>query len=138
MRIDVKAPGLKDLERDLREIPVNLVREGSAILRDNARDGGQTARRIATWTARRAGKHYPKAITWDRSVSRFSGFGGGSMKIEYGPDSSLPQGGMSFEEGSRKQKPHHDLANSLDLIRPKFNRDVDAMLGRLFWPGGDR
>ena len=138
MRVQVRNHGLPALESDLREIPVLFVKEGSRVLREIARDGGQTARRIATRTAGRHGKHYPKAITWDRLVSRFSGFGGGSMKIEYGPDSSLPQGGMSFEEGSRKQRPHHDLANSLDLIRPRFQRDAEALLDGLFWPGARR
>lgn len=138
MRIRVQHEGIADLERDLRQIPAQFYRDGSRVVRESVRDGGQTARRIARWTARRHGKRYPMAITWDRSTSNFVGFGGGSMQASYGPDSSLPQGGMSFEEGSRHQKPHHDLANSLDLIRPKFHRDVDELVGGLFWPGGRR
>lgn len=137
MRITVKHQGIEDLESDMRKIPPRLYHEGSQIIRDIVRDGGMTARRIATWTAGEHGKRYPRAITWDRRSRNFFGFGGGVMKGEYGPDSSLPQGDMSFEGGSRNQKPHNDLANSLDLIRPKFHRDVDHMLDGLFWPGGE-
>ena len=72
------------------------------------------------------------------SAAAFVGLGGGEITAAYGPDSSLPQGGMSFEEGSRNQPPHNDLANSLDLIRPKFHRDVNELVDGLFWAGGDR
>ena len=111
---------------------------GRRVVMDSVRDGAQTAKRLATWTAGWHGRHYPKAITADRSVSRAAGFGMASMSAAYGPDSSRPQGGMEFEDGSRKQKPHHDLANSLDLIRPKFQRDAEAMIDGLFWPGAGR
>lgn len=132
MRIRVDYSGTRDLESDLRKIGPDLYREGSKLVRDAAADGGKTARRIAKWTAGKHGKHYPNSITWDRSLGIGTAFG--AMRASYGPDSSMPQGGMSFEEGSRNQPPHNDLANSLDLIRPKFNRDVDHMVDRLFWP----
>lgn len=137
MRVSV-THHLGDLERDMQQVSVELYKGGRRVVQDAARDGGQSARRIAKWTAGEHGKHYPKAITWDRSAHSFIGFGGGSISAAYGPDSSLPQGGMEFEEGSRNQKPHNDLANSLDLIRPKFHRDTDHLLRGLFWPGGDR
>jgi len=126
---------LDDLQRDLAQLGPTLYREGSRVVRENVADGGRTARRIAKWTAGAHGKHYPNAITWDRSTRNFVGFGGGEIQGEYGPDSSRRQGGMSFEGGSRNQPPHNDLANSLDLIRPKFHRDVENMLDGLFWPG---
>jgi hypothetical protein len=135
MRVSVKHEDLIQLEKDLSAVPIRLYREGKRIVTENARDGGQTARRIAKYTARRHGRDYPMAITWD-SASALVAFGGGAIKAAYGPDSSRPQGGMSFEEGSRHQPPHHDLANSLDLIRPKFHRDIDGLLGSLFEPGG--
>lgn len=129
--------GIGDLARDLSRVPPELYRKGTRVVAKNARDGGMTARRIAKWTAGAHGKHYPKAITWDRGRA-FLGFGGGQMVAEYGPDSSRPQGGMSFEDGSRNQPPHNDLAQSRDLIRPAFHRDVDHLIDDLFWPGGDR
>lgn len=134
MRVVVKHESIDELEADLRSVPRRLYRDGKRIVTENARDGGQTARRIAKYTAGRHGKYYPASITWDSASALLFG-DGGQIKAEYGPDSSRPQGGMEFEEGSRNQPPHHDLANSLDLIRPKFHRDVDGMLGSLFEPG---
>lgn len=137
MRVVCKHEDIARLEKDLSAIPARMYREGKRIVTENARDGGQTARRIARFTARRHGRDYPNSITWD-SASALVAFGGGQIKAAYGPDSSRPQGGMSFEDGSRNQPPHHDLANSLDLIRPKFNRDIDGMLGSLFDQGVTR
>lgn len=134
MRVRVEHT-IHGLGRDMARIPPTMYREGRGVVTRAARDGGLTARRISKWTAGSHGKHYPKAITWDRAKA-FSGFGGGDIVAEYGPDSSRPQGGMSFEEGSRNQPPHRDLEQSLDIIRPKFHRDVHSMVGNLFWPGG--
>lgn len=133
MRIKVEH-SIGDLGRDMARVPVQLYREGRGVVTRNARSGGMAARRISKWTAGAHGKHYPGSITWDRATS-FGGFGGGEIKAEYGPESSRPQGGMSFEEGSRNQPPHHDLATSLDIIRPAFHRDTEHMLDGLFWPG---
>lgn len=134
MRVVCRHEDVQILSDDLAAVPKRLYREGSKIVTENARDGGQTARRIAKFTARRHGKYYPASITWDRATAYLGG-AGGEIHASYGPDSSRPQGGMEFEEGSRNQPPHHDLANSLDLIRPKFIRDIDGMLGSLFDKG---
>lgn len=134
MRVVCRHEDIQILADDFAAVPKRLYREASKIITAEARDGGQTARRIAKYTARRHGKLYPASITWDGATA-FVGFGGGEIKAAYGPDSGRPQGGMEFEEGSRNQPPHHDLANSLDLIRPKFNRDIDGLLGSLFDKG---
>ena len=134
MRVSVHYQGLRDLESDMRGIPRRLYIEGAKVIREAARDGGTTARRIAKWTAGTHGRHYPSSITWDRTAAAALGEDGGSITASYGPDSSKPQGGMSFEFGSRNQKPHNDLANSADLIRPALYRNVDSLLDRLFWP----
>lgn len=135
MRVSAKHDGLKRLEADYRAIGPKFYREGASIVRENVADGGKTARRIATRTAGRHGKHYPKAITWDTKADVVTG-DGGSISASFGPDESLPQGGMSFEFGSRNQKPHNDLAQALDVIGPQFGRQVDGMFGRLFAPDG--
>lgn len=134
MRVVCRHEAITDLERDLKGVAPKLYREGKRIVTENARDGGQTARRISRYTAGRHGKRYPASITWDAASGLFA-FGGGQIKAAFGPDTSRPQGAMSFEDGSRNQPPHHDLANSLDLIRPKFHRDIDGMLGSLFESG---
>lgn len=138
MRVTARHEGLKVLEDDLKSAGPRMVHEAREIIEDNVKAGAFEAKRLAKLTARRHGKHYPASITYDRTAAVFMGFDGGEIKGAYGPDTSLPQGGMSFEDGSRNQPPHHDLANSLDLIRPKFERDVDNMLGRALHPDGDR
>ena len=57
------------------------------------------------------------------------------MRAEYGPE-PRGQGKLApiLENGSRNNPPHNNLDQSLDLIRPKFQRDVDRMLDGLFWP----
>lgn len=125
---------IHELARDMRRIPPTFYREGKGVVTRNARSGGLAARRISKWSAGAHGVHYPGSITWDRATA-FVGFGGGAIAAEYGPDSGRPQGGMSFEEGSRNQPPHRDLEQSLDIIRPAFHRDVDHMVDDLFWPG---
>jgi hypothetical protein len=63
----------------------------------------------------------------------FAGFGTVIHSGEYGPDIARPQGGMSFEYGSRNQPPHLDLARSADLIGPSTVGEVGRMVDRLFW-----
>lgn len=129
--------GLHDLARDLGRAPAAMYRGGRKIVTEGARVGATLARGNAKRTAGRHGKRYPSAITSDRA-SVFFGFGGGEITAAYGPDSSKPQGGMSFEGGSRNQPPHHDLAKSADVIGPAFVGEVRSMLDDIFWPGGDR
>jgi hypothetical protein len=134
MRVTCRHEDIQILADDLKAVGPRFYREGKKIVTAAARDGGQTARRIARFTARRHGRDYPNAITWD-SATAISAFGGGEIKAAFGPDSSRPQGGMEFEEGSRNQPPHHDLANAADVILPKFIRDVDGLLDGLFETG---
>jgi hypothetical protein len=64
----------------------------------------------------------------------FAGFGSTVIQGEYGPDIAHPQGGMSFEGGSRNQPPHNDLAKSADLIGPAFQGEVHRLPDKWFWP----
>lgn len=134
-RINV-SHGIGDLASDLTKIPPALYREGRKVVSEGARVGASLARDSAQRTAGDHGKHYPKSITADRAAS-FFGFGGGEIAAEYGPDANKLQGGMSFERGSRNQKPHNDLAKSADVIGPAFVGEVGRMVDGLFWPGGD-
>lgn len=76
-----------------------------ASLRSAVRDEAEAIK--ATWVADatvksgRHGKHYPKSIGFStRTVGPLA------VEAEVGPDASKPQGGMSFEFGSRNQPPH--------------------------------
>lgn len=124
MRIKV-THHLDDLESDLRTIGGRARLDMDDVLRANAYQGNRLARDFARVSAGKHGKHYHRA---------FSAEPKGALAWEYGPDSSKPQGGMSFEGGSRNQPPHNDLAKSLDIQGPKFARDAENMLSDLFWP----
>lgn len=125
MRVHVEYQGTKDLQSDLTKIPAQFVREGSKAVRKNVDEGNRITSNIARASAGKHGKLYPRSFTSEMT---------GALSGVYGPDASMPQGGMSFNAGSRNQPPHLDMEKGLDLIRPKFARDVDRMLDGLFWP----
>lgn len=113
-----------ELADDMAEIPVMAARDMADTVRKNAEGGERYARSFAKKSAGAHGKHYPRSIT-SEAISPFA--------WEFGPDSSMPQGGMSFERGSRNQPPHLDLSRAADLIAPRFARDVAALPDRWFW-----
>lgn len=117
---------LDDLTSDLRKIPVLLVQDGAKAVRSSATEGNKVAKGIAKRTAGKHGKHYPNSFTTEAKSA---------LSWEYGPDAARPQGGMSFEFGSRNQPPHLDLAKSADIIAPKFGEAVGNVVDGLFWPG---
>jgi hypothetical protein len=110
---------LGDLTRDLQSASKRMPRKISTAVYATARDGARVARGFAKGTAGAHGKHYPKAITAER-ISRFI--------AEYGNDAALPQGGMSFEWGSRNQKPHLDIARSHDIAKITFRKKTEEAL----------
>lgn len=130
MRIRV-THGIDDLANDLAGIPAKAVRDMKATVRQAAITGNTVARDNARRSSGAHGKHYPKAFTWE--TSSFYGFGGGAFVAEYGPEVGRPQGGMSFERGSRNQPPHNDLAKSADLMGPAFQGEVRRLPDRWFW-----
>jgi hypothetical protein len=113
-----------DLADDMASIVRRVRPDMRGVVKDGIRVGRDLARANAKRTAGAHGKHYPKAITAEM---------GTGISGEYGPDSALPQGGMSFEHGSRNQPPHNDLAKSADVVGPSFLRSVDDRVGEWFW-----
>lgn len=122
---------LEAFERDLLEIAPEAKKEFQGIVREAIKVGNTVARDFARSSAGRHGKLYPRAFS--AQMNRGSGLFGNTYSGEYGPDSAMPQGGMSFEYGSRNQKPHLDLARSADLIANALPGEVRAVLDRLFW-----
>jgi hypothetical protein len=117
---------LKTIKREARPRMRNVVREG-------VKAGTVLAKDNAQRSAGRHGKWYPKAITGEMSASLFGA--AGLIAGEYGPERGRMQGEMSFEYGSRNQKPHLDLARSADVIGPSFAQEARQLLDELFWPG---
>lgn len=123
---------LSDLESDMVKIARSARRDMVGVVKEGARVGNQVAKDNARRSEGKHGKHYHKAFTWEmRGTVSFGGVAG--ISAEYGPDISRPQGGMSFEYGSRNQPPHLDLAKSADLIGPSFAQEVRHLPDRWFW-----
>lgn len=117
-----------DFEKVRREAPVAF----RAVVRDGIDAGTVLAKANAKLSAGKHGKHYPAAIS--AQMRPTYAYGDGAIYHgEYGPDISRPQGGMSFEWGSRNQKPHLDLNRSADVIGPQLPREVGDAVDRLFW-----
>lgn len=114
-----------DLESDLRTITVQTPHRLGEVVRDHAYTGNSLARDNARHTAGKHGKLYPKAFSVEARTP---------LSWEYGPDAASPQGGMSFEFGSRNQPPHLDLAKSADVVGPKLAKAVGDVVDGLFWP----
>jgi hypothetical protein len=124
--------GLDGLERDLRALPAKSVKDMKAKTREAGIVGNTLARDNARVSSGTHGKLYPRSFTHEEAT--FAGFGGFSFSTTYGPDASRPQGGMSFEWGSRNQtKPHLDLNRSADIMGPSFAREVRGMVDAWFW-----
>lgn len=124
--------GVTDLIADLDKIRAEAPSKLRGVVSDGIKAGTVLAKNNAQRSSGRHGKRYPSAITAEmRAAYRY---GDGTIYHgEYGPDISRPQGGMSFEFGSRKQKPHLDLNRSADIIGPQFSREVGDVIDRLFW-----
>lgn len=121
--------GVGDLARDCRSIVRQVPRDLMKTVRKGAQVGNVVARDYARVSAGSHGKRYPKAFTSETKVHGL----GGLYAAEYGPDSSRPQGGMSFEGGSRNQPPHNDLAKSADLMGPVLAGEVRRLPSGWFW-----
>lgn len=130
MRVHV-THGIDDLASDLADVAVRVKPDMRGVVRDGIRVGADLAKANAKRTAGSHGKHYPRSITSEMH----SGLGlfGNTISGEYGPDAARPQGGMSFEFGSRNQPPHLDLAKSADIVGPSFGRSVRDQIDEWFW-----
>lgn len=116
-----------DLVADCSKIPVQMVTEGSKVVRRSVREGNALARAAARGSSGVHGKNYFKRITGEMT---------GPLEGEYGPHGDVV--GNAVGGGWRNGPPNTDLEKSLDVIGPKFAKAVDDMVAGLFWPGGDK
>lgn len=131
MRIKVTSH-LADLQADCVKIATQAPKDMRATVRDGIKAGNTLAVAFAKQSAGAHGKLYPRAFSTELG-GVFSGFGTSIFFGEYGPVVGRPQGGMSFERGSRNQKPHLDLARSADIIGPSFAQEVRRLPDGWFW-----
>lgn len=112
---------VEDLERDLRAVPVKAAVEFARVVRSNTERGNLAAQAIARGRSGPHGRLYYKRLTWEMR-GPFSG--------EYGPTGDVVGNavGAGWRHGGNT-----DLEASLDIIRPKFLKDIDDALGKVFW-----
>lgn len=119
------------LGADLADIASKVPGAMKSCVRDAAKAGNVLAQDYARVSAGKHGRLYPRAFS-SEARRMFLGYGSMIASAEYGPDIAKPQGGMSFERGSRNQKPHLDLARSADRIAPTFQMEAGRMADDLF------
>ncbi len=121
MRVEFHSGEVHELANDLGRVPYTAQRRVS---QEGTRVSSQLHRRWvdgATESSGAHGVHYPDAITVEKV---------GVLAWEAGPEAGRPQGGMSFETGSRNQPPHLDGNNAADVTFPLWERAVaDAVEG---------
>ena len=112
---------MSDLDRlaaDLGAAADGVHRKAREVVERNATELRDQWRDNVRVTGRRHGVHYLKAVTAEQ-IPVTNGVG-----WVIGPDSSMKQGGMSFEFGSRNQAPHWDGLRAAVQQEPKFIKDL--------------
>lgn len=117
--LEFEANGLSVIAAEINAAATDLGRAANALVVDTAKDIEKDWRDNATETAGEHGKHYPKTIKAEILND--------GLTAEIEPDAGMPQGDMSFENGSSKQPPHLDGQRALDSNEPKFARRVAAL-----------
>lgn len=115
---------LDDLANDLTSIATRAKSDMAEVVRDTIREGNRIGKGYAKVSAGKHGKLYH--LAWKPEMT-------GATRGEYGPLASMPQGGMSFENGSRNQPPHLDAARSYYAIVPRFHRKASRLGDKWFW-----
>lgn len=114
--------GIDDLASDMAAIPPKAIKDMSGAVRRNVKLGNGTARRYAREASGPHGLNYFKRITSEMT---------GPLEGEYGPTGDVA--GNAVGAGWRNGPPNTDLARSLDIVGPTFERDVRGLPGRWFW-----
>lgn len=124
--------GMRDFSNDIAAASKKVRPRLGGVVREAVKVGNMLARDFARESAGEHGKLYPRSFSG--SLGQWQQvFGLGVLSGEYGPDAAKPQGNMSFEGGSRNQKPHLDLARSQDIIGPAFGKEVHDATDGILW-----
>lgn len=116
--LDALAVDLGNLGRESHKVVRGVYAEASEDLRKEwARNETEASGDYA--------KHYVKAISAEEKFST-------DVVFEIGPDSSKPQGKMSFEYGSRKQPAHLSGNRAADSLIPLIERRISVAVLGLF------
>lgn len=111
-----------DLEKDCAKVTRRAKPEMAKVVKKNTRAGRTAARRIARSQAGPHGKSYFRRIE-DEMLDPLTG--------EYGPSALKGSRyvGVNYSGGG----PGLDLDKSLDIVGPKFRREIGNAADGLFW-----
>ena len=109
-----------DLARDMARIPGKVHAGGARVVKKNGAQGTKLAQRFAQGLSGPHGSAYWK---------RISGESVGDLSYEYGPHA----GGVPVGGGWRHGTPNTELERSLDVVGPRFAKDVDGVVDKAFW-----
>lgn len=112
---------LADLERDLLRMPGTAARGMSSAVRDRTRQGERVSKGFARAASGPHGSAYFKRIT-SEMTSPLSG--------EFGPHGDVSK---SVGGGWRNGPPNTDTEKAGDIVGPALAKDMEKLLGRLFW-----
>lgn len=129
MSVHLDSSQIKVLAADFDHIPSRATRAVGKAVESTAKDGNRLAQGFATASSGSHGKWYPRDFTAESA-------GALGLTWAYGPVATRRQGGMSFEFGSRNQKPHLDLAKSADFAGPLLQKRVGDAIDGVFDDGG--
>lgn len=111
-----------DLAKDCAKIATTAQPRLSKVVRRNVNEGTTLARGFARGSSGPHGLNYFKRITGEMT---------GLLEGEFGPHGDVV--GNAVGGGWRNGPPNTDLERTQDVIGPKFGRDVQDELGKLFW-----
>lgn len=114
---------IDDLEADCREVATTTKARMARVVKRNVEQGNVLARKYARGASGPHGLNYYKRITSEMT---------GPLSGEYGPTGEVA--GNAVGAGWRHGPPNTDLEKSLDIIGPRFARDVSNVADDLFWP----
>lgn len=131
---DVNHRGVTDLASDMAGLPPKIARDSIKTVRDGIRVGNALAKANARRTSGSHGKHHHRAYSAEmHGLTQNIASQGFTYSGEYGPDAGKPQGGMSFEEGSRNQRPHRPLGRTIPMVAPAFHAEYARKIDGWFW-----
>lgn len=111
------------LRRDMEKIARQTKPKMATVVKRNTNYGTKVTQGIARAAAGPHGTNYWK---------RISGELVGPLVGEYGPTGDVV--GNAVGAGWRHGPPNTDLEKSLDIVGPKFAKDVGKAADGLFWP----
>jgi hypothetical protein len=85
-----------------------------------------------TWQANARATSGAHGVHYPDSIEAKMAFGVSTIAVDVGPNAGMPQGGMSFEHGSRNQPPHLDGLKAMDAVSPQVEALFTAATASLF------